>query len=365
MANHNIRMGCVSSKAASDAAKEEEYKRSKEIDAQNAKDLEADAKVCKLLLLGAGESGKSTLFKQIMTIYGDQMTDKQREQYISLIHQLVITSAKTLVSQAELLGNALLPNNQKSQTVVLGLADDSTHLDSECADHIAKIWADPGVKKTYAVKSTFQLVDTADYFLDKVKVITEEGYVPSYADVLRCRVRTTGIVENRFEISNHKFLLVDVGGQRNERKKWIHCFEGVTAVIFVASLSEFDQFLFEDNKTSRVVESLNLFAEVLGMKWFANCPIIFFLNKKDIFEEKLKNVPLKNFLPDYTGDNSFDSGVEFIQNKFLEKAQDPKRRQMIYPHVTCATDTDNIHTVFEDVKEILIQKALAHSGLEL
>jgi GTPase SAR1 family protein len=358
-------MGCVSSKAATDAAKDEEYKRSKEIDAQNAKDLEADSKVCKLLLLGAGESGKSTLFKQIMTIYGDQMTEKQREQYISLIHQLVITSAKTLVTQSEVLGHDLLPANQKSKGVVLGLADDSTHLDAECADHISKIWADPGIKQTFAKKSTFQLVDTADYFLDKVKNIAEDSYVPSYADVLRCRVRTTGIVENRFEISNHKFLLVDVGGQRNERKKWIHCFEGVTAVIFVASLSEFDQCLFEDNKTSRVVESLNLFAEVLGMKWFTNCPIIFFLNKKDIFAEKLTRVSLKQFLPDYTGDNSFQSGVDFIQTKFMEKAQDPKRKQMIYPHVTCATDTDNVHTVFEDVKEILIQRALAHSGLEL
>ena len=60
-------------------------------------------------------------------------------------------------------------------------------------------------------------------------------------DILRSRVRTTGIVETSFVIEGHTFHMFDVGGQRNERKKWIHCFENVTCVIFVAALSEYDQ----------------------------------------------------------------------------------------------------------------------------
>ena len=42
-----------------------------------------------------------------------------------------------------------------------------------------------------------------------------------------------------------KYTMFDVGGQRNERRKWIHCFDNVTACIFVTAISEFDQKLYE------------------------------------------------------------------------------------------------------------------------
>ena len=57
----------------------------------------------------------------------------------------------------------------------------------------------------------------------------------------------------KYVIDNTPFEMYDVGGQRNERKKWIHCFEGVDAVIFVAAISEYDQKLFEDSTTNRMV----------------------------------------------------------------------------------------------------------------
>jgi len=43
--------------------------------------------------------------------------------------------------------------------------------------------------------------------------------------------------------------MFDVGGQRSERKKWIHCFEGVTAIIFIVAMSEYDLMLAEDQDT--------------------------------------------------------------------------------------------------------------------
>ena len=45
-----------------------------------------------------------------------------------------------------------------------------------------------------------------------------------------------------------KIRMLDVGGQRSERKKWIHCFEGVTAIIFCVALSEYDLVLAEDDE---------------------------------------------------------------------------------------------------------------------
>lgn len=63
--------------------------------------------------------------------------------------------------------------------------------------------------------------------------------------------------------------MVDVGGQRSERRKWIHCFESVTSIIFLVALSEYDQVLAEcDNEVCQVgsVGSWKL-ALTLGCHW--------------------------------------------------------------------------------------------------
>jgi guanine nucleotide-binding protein subunit alpha, other len=71
-------------------------------------------------------------------------------------------------------------------------------------------------------------------------------YMPTDQDILRTRLRTTGIAESNFDIKGLKYRMIDVGGQRSERKKWIHCFEGVQVVLFLAAISGYDQAMIED-----------------------------------------------------------------------------------------------------------------------
>lgn len=52
------------------------------------------------------------------------------------------------------------------------------------------------------------------------------------------------------------YRMVDVGGQRSERRKWIHCFENVTSIIFLAVLSEYDMTLFENNEVSSLMKNI-------------------------------------------------------------------------------------------------------------
>jgi hypothetical protein len=92
-----------------------------------------------------------------------------------------------------------------------------------------------------------------------------------------------------------------MGGQRSERKKWIHCFEDVTTILFIVAVSEYDQPLFEDMTVNRMSEALTLFDSICNSPWFTSTPIILFLNKSDLLREKLKTSPIENHFPDYTG----------------------------------------------------------------
>jgi guanine nucleotide-binding protein G(i) subunit alpha len=76
-------------------------------------------------------------------------------------------------------------------------------------------------------------------------------YVPNEDDVLRARAKSTGITETRFNMGQLSIHMFDVGGQRSERKKWIHCFESVTSIIFCTALSEYDQVLLEEKSQVR------------------------------------------------------------------------------------------------------------------
>jgi hypothetical protein len=125
--------------------------------------------------------------------------------------------------------------------------------------------------------------------------------VPTTPDVLRSRIRSTGIEEAEFKFSDVAFRMLDVGGQRSERKKWLHCFEQVTAVIFCVALSEYDQVLREDETQNRMHESLMLFDQIVNSYWFRNTTFILFLNKIDLFKQKIEKVDLKVCFPNYIG----------------------------------------------------------------
>jgi len=342
------------------AAREIEKKRSKELEQQMSHDHTTDAQINKLLLLGAGESGKSTLFKQMIQIYGKGFPESERKTYTNIIYNNIITSAKTLVQQSETYGPISGENSNHKRLIDEELKGDE-EIDEKLGQALQAIWEDQGIQATYDQRANFQLTDSTKYFFDRLKDIMKEGYIPTEQDVLRSRVRTTGIVENEFIIDGNHFKMFDVGGQRNERKKWIHCFENVTAVLFVAAISEYDQVLYEDENTNRMVEALNLFEEICNSRWFRETSMILFLNKRDLFGEKIKKVPLNKYFPDYAGDNSFESASEFLQEQFESKNRNPDKQ--VYTHITCATDTGNIAAVFNAVKDIIIRKSLNEAGL--
>jgi len=343
-------MGCISS---TPSGTPEDRQRQKDIEEQLRRDRKALESEVKLLLLGAGESGKSTIAKQMKIIHLDGFSKEERLSYKDIIHSNIITSSRVLSRAAESV-------DQKYRDTV----DELVAVGEVKPEHVGvlqEFWATPEIQKAYERRSDFQLNDSTAYYFENCERIAQADYLPTEQDVLRARAKTTGITETQFEVDETRFKMVDVGGQRSERKKWIHCFQDVTAVIFCVALSEYNLKLYEDATVNRMHESIKLFDEICNSKWFASTSVVLFLNKKDLFEEKIASIDLNVCFPEYTGGCNYDAGSKFIEKRFIGLNRNPAEKH-VYPHITCATDTENIRFVFNAVKDIILHQALDASG---
>ncbi|XP_061457255.1 guanine nucleotide-binding protein subunit alpha-15-like [Rhineura floridana] len=335
----------------------------------------------KLLLLGTGESGKSTFIKQMRIIHGLGYTEEDRKGFAKVVYQNIFTAIQAMIKAMEALQISYAqPENAQNAQMLMGVdAYKTTVMDACHARMIKSLWKDAGIRICYRRRREYHLLDSTSYFLANLDRIAGEGYVPSAQDILRTRVPTTGINEYCFSMQKVTLRIVDVGGQRSERRKWIHCFENVIALIYLASLSEYDQFLEESSSENRMRESLDLFRTILELPWFWSTSIILFLNKVDILEEKIVSSDLAAYFPNFPGPKQdVHAAKEFILemyrdifrqflvsdgNSSVGPSGEVCRPRILYPHYTCATDTQNICTVFEDIKDAVLAAYLDEFNL--
>ncbi|KZS98646.1 heterotrimeric G protein alpha subunit B [Sistotremastrum niveocremeum HHB9708] len=353
-------MGCAQSSSFDEEAKA----RNDEIENQLKRDRMQAKNEIKMLLLGAGESGKSTVLKQMKLIHHGGYSEPERESYKEIIFSNTIQSMRAILEAMPNLDLYLDPQNDPRRSTVLSLPNqiDDSIMPRDVADSIRGLWNDPAVKEAVRRAREFQLNDSAVYYFNAIDRMASPSYMPTDQDILRSRVKTTGITETMFRVGELTYKLFDVGGQRSERKKWIHCFENVTALVFLVSLSEYDQMLYEDESVNRMQEALTLFDSICNSRWFVKTSIILFLNKIDLFAEKLPNSPMGDYFPDYTGGNDYDAACEYLLHRFVSLNQSAQSKQ-IYAHYTCATDTQQIKFVLSAIQDILLQLHLRECGL--
>ncbi|XP_077105125.1 guanine nucleotide-binding protein subunit alpha-14 isoform X1 [Ranitomeya variabilis] len=347
------------------SAEEKESQRiNAEIERQLRRDKRDARRELKLLLLGTGESGKSTFIKQMRIIHGSGYTDEDRRGFTKLVYQNIFTAMQSMIRAMDTLRiQYSSEQNMENALLVREVEVDKVNsLERKQVEAIKKLWEDPGIQECYDRRREYQLSDSTKYYLGDIDRIAVTGYIPTQQDVLRVRVPTTGIIEYPFDLENIIFRMVDVGGQRSERRKWIHCFENVTSIIFLVALSEYDQVLAECDNENRMEESKALFKTIITYPWFQNSSVILFLNKKDLLEEKILFSHLIDYFPEFTGSKQdAKSAREFILKLYQD--QNPDKEKVIYSHFTCATDTENIRFVFAAVKDTILQLNLREFNL--
>ncbi|XP_029573531.1 guanine nucleotide-binding protein subunit alpha-14-like [Salmo trutta] len=339
------------------AEEKDNHRINQEIDRQLRQDKKDSGSELKLLLLGTGESGKSTFIKQMRIIHGAGYSEEDKRGYTKLVYQNIFTAMQSMIHAMETLNIPFLEAQNKGYASMLSEVevDMVNDLERGHVDAIRSLWRDGGVQECYARRREYQLSDAAKYYLSDLDRIAKASYLPTEQDILRVRVPTTGIIEYHFDMEEVIFRMVDVGGQRSERRKWIHCFENITSIIFLAALSEYDQVLAECDENC-MEESKALFKTIVTYPWFQQCSVILFLNKTDILEEKITRSHLVNYFPEYTGpQNDPKAAREFILKMYQEQNRD---RKTVYSHFTCATDTENIRFVFAAIRETIIKNHL-------
>uniref|UniRef100_A0AAX7VZ46 GNAS complex locus n=1 Tax=Astatotilapia calliptera TaxID=8154 RepID=A0AAX7VZ46_ASTCA len=333
-------------------AEKEAKKVSKNID-RVLKELKREYKQThRLLLLGAGESGKSTIVKQMRILHVNGFNAEEKKQKIQDIRKNVKDAIVTIVSAMSTLIPPVPLANPEDQFRIDYIKSIAPLSDfdysQEFFDHAKKLWDDEGVKACFERSNEYQLID---------------------CDLLRCRVLTSGIFETRFQVDKVNFHMFDVGGQRDERRKWIQCFNDVTAIIFVVASSSYNMVIREDNNTNRLREALDLFRSIWNNRWLRTISVILFLNKQDMLAEKVLagKSKIEDYFPEYarytipneaTPEPGEDPRVTrakfFIRDEFLRiSTASGDGRHYCYPHFTCAVDTENIRRVFNDCRDII------------
>ncbi|CAG07951.1 unnamed protein product, partial [Tetraodon nigroviridis] len=336
---------------------------------------------------GTGESGKTTFLRQMRIIHGRGFSEEERKAFAKCIFQNIFTAMKAMTGAMTSLKIPYSnPENEVAHThPSAGKRHTSAHapiyakwvqdintvqvtqLERGYVEPIRRLWSDMGIRICYSRRCEYQLLDSTEYYMTNLDRIAALDYVPTEQDVLRVRFPTTGIHDYSFTIKTITLRIVDVGGQKSERRKWIHCFENVTSLIFLASLSEYDQVLEERETINRMHESLALFYTTIHSLWFQNTSIILFLNKTDILADKIQTSDLQRYFPSFAGKTRDpEDAKNYICKLYEQQATNRDKREerkTLYPHFTCATDTSNIRRVFSDVKDTVLLKSLRDYGV--
>jgi guanine nucleotide-binding protein subunit alpha len=322
----------------------------------------------KVLLLGSGDSGKSTILKQMRLIHRVPFQPHEIEFYRQLVFQNLTYGIKCVLDAMEDLDIVPTEASGPAARLIEDAPDikDGERYPPEYHEALASLWRDESVQRAIERGNEYALPENLRYFFPRLDRLFAAGYAPTSMDIVHTRARTIGITETAFKLRDQEMLMVDVGGQKSERRKWIHCFQDVTSILFLVSLSGYDQCLVEDKDANQMQDAMTIWDSICHSQWFKQTSIILFLNKNDLFEEKVPNSDIKNFFPDFDGaPGDIQAGRDYFKKRFARLAQKAGRskEREVYIHTTTATDTALLKVVMTAVEDIVMRGNLEHAAL--
>ncbi|KAJ7233977.1 G-protein alpha subunit [Mycena rebaudengoi] len=396
---------------------------------QEAARRQAEAKKeVKVMLLGQADSGKSTLRKQFQLYYSSHTLDIERPSWRIVVYANLIKAVRTILEEldyqfslsleeypcpsdgsgptdvaaqneiielrrqllplislegslsSELSGGLPLVRNRRGSLfpayqglftrASIGQAGDfrdspqvaiATNRAGQTLgavlDVVAALWK----------HRSLRMDESGIFFLNNLQRIAEPDYIPTTDDVLHVRIQTLGVIEHLFKVNTagkiYNWKLYDVGGAR---PAWYPYFDDVNALIFLAPISAFDQYLEEDPLTNRIHDSLQLLTSICTNKLLKNAQLVLLLNKTDILRKKLEaGIQVRQYITSYGNrPNNYATVTEYFRTHFIaaHKKKDISQRRL-YVHFTAMLDVQATQIIIVSIEDTIMRKHLAQMGL--
>ena len=323
----------------------------------------------KILILGTSNSGKSTLYRQMQIINTAGFSQAERKSYKKIIIDNITNCIHALIEKAEVVLSSYSSDIADCIKEFRLLASgDRWRLSNDEENRMLQLsqqmWELPVIKEMFLdYQSELECPESVAFLLNDIDDIARKDSLPNNQQILHCRLKTTGVRSLKFVYENSFVQIIDVGGQRSERRKWMHFFDDIEVLLFCVSLNEYDTALKEDPDTTSMEESLEVFKSVINSVWFKSKTVVLFLNKVDLLEKKVETANIRDHYADFNGDpHDFADVTEFLKKKYLDC--DRQENRNIFSFTTCATDTENIARVSRVCFDSVLNRHLVLTGLE-
>jgi len=343
---------------------------------KQGKPEQTDANTLRILCLGIGGCGKSTFIKQMKLIHSEAWDEVELQNYSKIIRANIVYGLQEAVELAKK-DNTDLSDIKDEVATVLDIRPRNVELSEvEVQNVLVKVYKHEKIQSLLSDKENNNevSVDAAHlrYYYENFERIASEEFVPTDKDILYCRQRTAGVSTTAVYANKKYFEFTDVGGQKPEQKKWIQIISEhrFSAILFFTAVNEFDLISTEDAERPKLATSKKIFAEVCNSEHIGDSPVVLVFNKLDLFHAKMESKKgwksFKSTFPDFTGDKSEISALEFIASTFT-KVLDPSYSKkdsgkVVTVHHTCALDTEGLKVVWETIREGLMRASLAKAG---
>ncbi|KAK7053532.1 guanine nucleotide binding protein, alpha subunit, partial [Favolaschia claudopus] len=182
------------------------------------------------------------------------------------------------------------------------------------AEAIRHLQRDPGLRDAL---DKLQHPGTAGYFLDSIERIAQADYSPSDEDIKHAQIEIKSIEETTLQMRREELTcrIWNLPAQSLDQQQWIRCFEPVQVLIFYVNLGDYDQFLYRDEDTNVLHKAFAVINSIANSQLFIAADVVLHVGS-DKFAEKLKQIPLSNFFPDYTGGPEYDAACNYLKHQF-------------------------------------------------
>ncbi|TFK44480.1 guanine nucleotide binding protein, alpha subunit [Crucibulum laeve] len=241
---------------------------------------------------------------------------------------------------------------------------------SGCSQDIQWLWAD-NITQEILQDRRIRLEDAPGFFLDDVNRIGTPNYEPSDEDIVRARLRTTGVQEYHFTLDRANataldWIMYDVAGIRTSRAAWIPYFKDITAIIFMAPLSSFNETLAEDYRINRLEDTFVLWKTVCSSKLLVDVQIILFMNKIDILKRKLEQgIKVKDYIPEFRDkSNDYETVSMWFRRVFkrIYTEHSPPKR-VLNAYFTSVVNTTSTAQTLGAVQAAILRNDITDAGL--